>query len=315
MSNGDLKVLRVYTQGGKQIGYKVENSYGNVIKADRNQMLQAISYGHKFSNATVTNSGVVRVSSDVPREDISNIQGENQLAYFDLNWNDILSLVKSKDIKKISHSFKINPTGGSFNLQVPVDCPDEIPCKVRHRVIQGYPEDFISEEEVYNLSCEAEFNFLSTFADLYYKDKKRPTGFIIFSFGCIPNEHGDCPGVWDKVYIIEFNHAVTQNEFEKCAIGRYYFTTFYNIFFKAIKDNDIPYKTYKKYVNNFLIPFLTCVNGGMWKDISHIGVPFVNVNVDVGHFDSFICFDKKTYNDIFKICTKLEKLKNEELQG
>lgn len=59
MSNGDLKVLCVYTQGGKQIGYKVENSYGNVIKADRNQMLQAISYGHKFSNATVTNSGVV----------------------------------------------------------------------------------------------------------------------------------------------------------------------------------------------------------------------------------------------------------------
>ena len=53
----------------------------------------------------------------------------------------------------------------------------------------------------------------------------------------------------------------------------------------------------------------------MWKDISHIGVPFVNVNVDVGHFDSFICFDKKTYNDIFKICTKLEKLKMRNCSG
>lgn len=71
MANGDLKVLCVHTQDNKQIGYKVEKSDGNVIRADRDQMLQAISYGHKFINATVSNSGVVRVDSSVPRENIN----------------------------------------------------------------------------------------------------------------------------------------------------------------------------------------------------------------------------------------------------
>lgn len=71
MANADLKVMKVFTQGNKQIGYEVMRVDGSIIKVGRDQMVQAISLGHKYANATVSNSGVVRVSSDVPREDIS----------------------------------------------------------------------------------------------------------------------------------------------------------------------------------------------------------------------------------------------------
>lgn len=71
MANADLKVTKVYVQEGKQIGYEVMRVDGSIIKVSRDQMVQAISLGHKYSNATVSNSGVVRVSSDVPREDIN----------------------------------------------------------------------------------------------------------------------------------------------------------------------------------------------------------------------------------------------------
>ena len=71
MANADLKVLKVFTQGNKQIGYEVMRVDGSIIKVSRDQMIQAISLGHSYANATVSDSGVVRVSSDVPREDIS----------------------------------------------------------------------------------------------------------------------------------------------------------------------------------------------------------------------------------------------------
>lgn len=71
MANADLKVTKVYVQEGKQIGYEVMRVDGSIIKVGRDQMVQAISLGHSYANATVSNSGVVRVSSDVPREDIS----------------------------------------------------------------------------------------------------------------------------------------------------------------------------------------------------------------------------------------------------
>lgn len=71
MANADLKVVKVFTQEGKQIGYEVMRVDGSIIKVGRDQMVQAISLGHKYANATISSSGVVRVSSDVPREDIS----------------------------------------------------------------------------------------------------------------------------------------------------------------------------------------------------------------------------------------------------
>lgn len=71
MANADLEVVKVFTQDGKQIGYEVMRADGSIIKVGRDQMVQAVSLGHKYANATISNSGVVRVSSDVPREDIS----------------------------------------------------------------------------------------------------------------------------------------------------------------------------------------------------------------------------------------------------
>ena len=71
MANADLKVVKVYVQNKKQIGYEVMHVDGSIIKVGRDQMVQAISLGHKYANATISSSGVVRVSSDVPREDIS----------------------------------------------------------------------------------------------------------------------------------------------------------------------------------------------------------------------------------------------------
>lgn len=71
MANADLKVVKVFTQDGKQIGYEVMRADSSIIKVGRDQMVQAVSLGHKYANATISNSGVVRVSSDVPREDIS----------------------------------------------------------------------------------------------------------------------------------------------------------------------------------------------------------------------------------------------------
>lgn len=71
MANADLKIVKVFTQGNKQIGYKVMRADESIIDVSREQMIQAIRLGHSYSNATVSNSGVVRVSSDVPREDIN----------------------------------------------------------------------------------------------------------------------------------------------------------------------------------------------------------------------------------------------------
>lgn len=71
MANADLKVLKVFTQDNKQIGYKVMRADGSIIDVSREQMIQAISLGHSYSNATVSNSGVVRIDSSVPREDIN----------------------------------------------------------------------------------------------------------------------------------------------------------------------------------------------------------------------------------------------------
>lgn len=69
--DADLKVIKVFIQEGKQIGYEVMRVDGSIIKVGRDQMVQAVSLGHKYANATISKSGVVRVSSDVPREDIS----------------------------------------------------------------------------------------------------------------------------------------------------------------------------------------------------------------------------------------------------
>lgn len=307
MANGDLKVLCVYTQDNKQVGYKVENSYGNVTRVDRDQMLQAISYGHKFINATVSNSGIVRVSSDVPRKVIcADSQDKSPLIYHNMHWHTILDLMESKDSKKISHTFNnLGFGGGVLNLQVPVDCPDEIQCKIRHRVIQGYPEDFLSKRDLENLGYAGSNNYLCTLSDYYYKNREEPTGYIIFSLGQINEDES----FWGKFYIIEFDYAITENLFKLHALSRYVLTTLYNLFFKIIKDEKVPYECYKSCLDNFLSLYDDCKTTYRYIPDLVDWYPFALISVDVHHIKTAVCPDKKTYKDFCKIYTKVEKLK------
>lgn len=66
MKNGDLKIVRVYTQDGKQVAFDVQNATGTQ-RVDKATVVGAIKNGHSYVNATVTSSGVVRVDANVPR--------------------------------------------------------------------------------------------------------------------------------------------------------------------------------------------------------------------------------------------------------
>lgn len=66
MKSGDLKIVRVYTQDGKQVAFDVQNAAGTQ-RANKDMVVGAIKNGHSFVNATVTSSGVVRVDANVPR--------------------------------------------------------------------------------------------------------------------------------------------------------------------------------------------------------------------------------------------------------
>ena len=66
----DLKVMSVYLdEKGKQVRFKVATGDNNnpLIEIDRRMMLNAVQSGHKFSNASISKNGVIRVSKDVPR--------------------------------------------------------------------------------------------------------------------------------------------------------------------------------------------------------------------------------------------------------
>ena len=67
--NGDLKIVRVYTQDGKQVAFDVQNAAGTQ-RVDKATVVGAIKNGHSYVNATVTSSGVVRVDANVPRQPI-----------------------------------------------------------------------------------------------------------------------------------------------------------------------------------------------------------------------------------------------------
>ena len=150
----DLKVIKVFIQDNKQVGYKVMRADGSIIDVPREQMIQAISLGHSYSNATVSNSGIVRVDSSVPREDISVSK-------------------KSTKSNMISHSFNLG-SDIVIKLKVAKDSPDEIPCKARHRVIQGYVEEFLDGHDVENLGLSHSCHFLEDFEGFYYKNRKKP---------------------------------------------------------------------------------------------------------------------------------------------
>lgn len=292
MANADLKVTKVYVQEGKQIGYEVMRVDGSIIKVGRDQMVQAISLGHKYANATISLSGIVRVSSDMPREDI--------------NVNK-----KSAKSNMISHSFDLG-SDITFKLQVAKDSPDEIPCKARHRVIQGYVEEFLDEHDVENLGLSHSCHFLEDFDEYYYKNRKKPKGRVIMYFSH-DNDIDERPSLWNKIYIIEFDCANVSNKLEYKALGRYIIVTVYNTLLKIIKEENLPYEAYEDYLYSF--PAMCCnpeISYTNFKGLdSSYGCffPFEFVGASFSYRGSLVCMDKKTYKDFYKICTELRKLK------
>lgn len=288
----DLKVIKVFTQDNKQVSYKVMRADGSIIDVAREQMIQAISLGHSYSNATVSNSGVVRVSSDVPREGIN---------------------VNKKPAKSnmISHSFDLG-SDITFKLQVAKNSPDEIPCKAKHRVIQGYVEDFLDVCDIENLGLGNSYHFLEDFDKYYYKNRKKPKGHVIMYFSH-DIDIDECPSFWNKIYIVEFDCASVSNKLEYKALGRYIIVTVYNILLKIIKEENLPYETYEDYLYSF--PAMCCNPEIGYTNFEGLDssyscfFPFEIVGASFSYRGSLVCMDKKTYKDFYKICTEMEKLK------
>lgn len=292
MANADLKIVKVFTQNNKQIGYKVMRAGGSIIDVSREQMIQAISLGHSYSNATVSNSGVVRVDSSVPREDID--AGK-----------------KVAQSNMISHSINLYDND-SIKLQVAKNSPDEIPCKTKHRVIQGYVEEFLDGHDIENLGLGNSYYFLEDFDKYYYKNRKKPKGRVImyFNHDIDIDEH---PSLWNKIYIIEFDCANVSNKLEYKALGRYIIVTVYNTLLKIIKEEDLPYEAYEDYLYSFPAmcsnPDISYVNFEGLNSSDGFSFPFEFVGANFSHRGDLVCIDKKTYKDFYKIYTKLEKLK------
>lgn len=292
MANADLKVVKVFTQNNKQIGYKVMRADGSIIDVAREQMVQAISLGHSYSNATVSNSGVVRVDSSVPREGID--AGK-----------------KAAQSNMISHSFDFG-SDITFKLQVAKDSPDKIPCKAKHKVIQGYVEEFLDEHDVENLGLGNSYHFLKDFDEYYYKNRKKPKGRVIMYFSH-DNDIDERSSLWNKIYIIEFDCANVSNKLEYRALGRYIIVTVYNTLLKIIKEENLPYEAYEDYLYSF--PAMCCNPEIGYTNFEGLDssyscfFPFEIVGASFSYRGSLVCMDKKTYKDFYKICTEMEKLK------
>lgn len=69
---GNLRVLKVYVLGGREVYFDVLQEDNSVLKkVPESQMLNAVRNGSKFLNATVFDSGIIKANSFVPREDIT----------------------------------------------------------------------------------------------------------------------------------------------------------------------------------------------------------------------------------------------------
>lgn len=81
MADTNLKVIKVYTQGNEKVGFRVMREDGSYMDISKKQMIQVAYLGYIFSNAevvnTISNPGVVKVSSDVPIEDIDAVKPKN----------------------------------------------------------------------------------------------------------------------------------------------------------------------------------------------------------------------------------------------
>lgn len=81
MADTNLKVIKVYTQGNEKVGFRVMREDESYMDISKKQMIQFAYLGYIFSNAevvnTISNPGVVEVSSDVPIEDIDAVKPKN----------------------------------------------------------------------------------------------------------------------------------------------------------------------------------------------------------------------------------------------
>lgn len=67
MKQENLRILKVYTQNGKQVAFAVTN--GRVIhQVDKETIEESIKNGDSYVNASVSSSGIFRVDSNVQRE-------------------------------------------------------------------------------------------------------------------------------------------------------------------------------------------------------------------------------------------------------
>ena len=73
MMQNNLTILAVFEQGGKQVGYEVKRSDGSRIKVDKSGIINAARNGYNFTNATVSQSGIIRVNGSVPRKPVSSL--------------------------------------------------------------------------------------------------------------------------------------------------------------------------------------------------------------------------------------------------
>lgn len=82
MADTNLKVTKVYMYNRKQVGFIISlsigivSSYSKIMLKSRDNFISLIDK-IKCANATVSKSGVVRVSFDVPLEDIDAIKPKN----------------------------------------------------------------------------------------------------------------------------------------------------------------------------------------------------------------------------------------------
>ena len=127
------------------------------------------------------------------------------------------------------------------------------------------------------------------------------------------NDIDERPSLWNKIYIIELDYASINSKLECKALSRYATVTVYNTLLKIIKEENLPYEVYEDYLYNFPAmycnPEISYVNFEGLKSSGGFSFPYEEVGASVSCRGDWVCMDKKTYKDFYKILTKMEKLK------
>lgn len=172
MKNGDLKVVRVYTQDGKQVAFDVQNATGTQ-QVDKATVVGTIKNGHSYVNATVTSSGVVRVDSNVPRQPIKqssnintslapyNFKSDN-MGYAGVCFSSNLDEIKRSPIKHVCNKPAKRIFIKTFELAEPYDKYfDEELCADKSKYIKritDYLNKHYPKEQGYGVLWDSNFS-------------------------------------------------------------------------------------------------------------------------------------------------------------